>query len=286
MFNDQHILFNSVSMAESMGKKPKLMGILNITPDSFYEKSRAYSTLSAIKRGILLEAEGADIIDIGGFSSRPGAEIVSEEEEIKRVIPVILALKQEVKIPLSIDTMNPKVAAMALDSGCSYINDISGFSDSAMISTAKQTQANLILMHMQGIPKTMQINPHYPEGIIPHLINFFQKRIETLLKAGILENRIIIDPGVGFGKLPEHNIQILKSIDTFKSLGFPVLIGLSRKSFISKLIGKPCEELLFATIALNAAMITRKVDIIRVHDVKEHRDVIDILHTHVGSLCG
>lgn len=265
-----------------MFKKPKLMAILNVTPDSFYEKSRTYNSVSALKRGMLIEAEGADIIDIGGFSSRPGSLPVTEEEELSRVIPPLKALKQEVKIPLSIDTINPRVAAKALAAGCTYINDISGFSNPEMRKVAKDSAGPLIVMHMQGTPLTMQNNPFYPEGIIPHLKQWFEERVELLVKEGIAQNRIILDPGIGFGKTIDHNLQILKSLAELKQLGFPLLMGLSRKSFISNLLKKTSEELLYATLALNTAALLAKVDIIRVHDVKEHRDVIDILHATFG----
>jgi dihydropteroate synthase len=265
-----------------MVKKTKLMGILNITPDSFYEKSRAYNTLSAIKKGFLLAAEGADILDIGGFSSRPGSLPVDEDEEIKRVLPVIIGLRQEIRIPLSIDTVNPKVAFQAMKAGCQYLNDISGFSNPEMRKVAKDFSCPIIVMHMQGTPFNMQNNPSYPEGIISHLKNWFEDRVELLLKEGISKNRIILDPGIGFGKSVEHNIQILKSISQIKSLGFPLLIGLSRKSFMSKILGKTTDELLYATLAVDAFVVLSKTEIIRVHDVKEHRDLIDILHA-LGS---
>jgi dihydropteroate synthase len=265
-----------------MFKKTKLMGILNVTPDSFYEKSRTFTSFSAIKRGQLIEAEGADIIDIGGFSSRPGSLPVDEQEELQRIIPVIRALKNEVKIPLSVDTMNPVVAAKAIDAGCTYINDISGFKHPEMRKVAKNSSGPLILMHMQGQPLTMQQNPNYPEGIIPHLKNWFEAQVELLLKEGIANNRIILDPGIGFGKTLEHNIEIIKSLDILKSIGFPLLVGLSRKSFMTKILGKPNDELLYATLGLNAILTLAKVDIIRVHDVKEHRDIIDIIHANFG----
>jgi dihydropteroate synthase len=265
-----------------MPKKTKLMAILNVTPDSFYEKSRTYNSLSALKKGLTMEAEGADILDIGGFSSRPGSLPVDEEEELLRVIPPIQALIQEVKIPLSIDTTNPKVAAKALKEGCSYINDINGFINPEMRQVAKDTTGPLIVMHMQGSPLTMQNNPSYPEGIIKHLKQWFESRVNLMMKEGISKNRIILDPGIGFGKTVEHNFQILKSLQEIKNLGFPVLIGLSRKSFMGKILGKTSEELLYASLALDSLAILAKVDIIRVHDVKEHRDVIDILQPTFG----
>lgn len=258
------------------------MGILNITPDSFYEKSRAYSTLSAIKRGILLEAEGADIIDIGGVSTRPGALAVDENDELERVLPTIVALKQELRIPISIDTMSPKVAKAALDAGATYINDISGFSHPTMRKIAAEAHCPIIVMHMQGLPQIMQNDPVYEEGVVSHLTHWFEERVNLLLQEGIAKQRIILDPGIGFGKTVEHNIEIMRSLFHFKSLGFPLLLGISRKSFMSKILGKSADDLLSATIALNSAAILSKVDIIRVHDVKEHRDIIDILEVNFG----
>lgn len=257
----------------------KLMGILNVTPDSFFERSRAYSHLSAIKRGILLATEGADIIDIGGMSSRPGAEEIPENEELRRTIPVISALKQEIKVPLSIDTYRPRIAKEAVAAGCSIINDITGFADAEMRRIAASSSCTLVVMHMQGTPRSMQHNPTYREGVVPHLMQFFEKRLALLLKEGIAEKRIVIDPGIGFGKSLQHNLDILKNLSQFKALGFPILIGLSRKSLISKILNKPTEELLPATLALNALAMAQKVDILRVHDVKEHRDLIDICHS-------
>lgn len=261
-----------------MSKITKLMGILNVTPDSFYERSRAYSSLSAIKRGILLATEGADIIDIGGSSSRPGSIPLPENEELRRVIPVISALRHELKTPLSIDTHNPRVAEQALKVGCQYINDISGFEDPDMRALAVSFAKPIIVMHMQGSTKTMQQNPVYKEGVVNHLLAWFEKRVELLLKEGVTKNHIILDPGIGFGKSLQHNLEIIRNLSKIKALGFPVLLGLSRKSFMGKILNKEAEELLSATLTLNTLAIQQKVDIIRVHDVKEHRDLIDICH--------
>jgi dihydropteroate synthase len=255
----------------------KLMGILNITPDSFFEESRFFNHEDAINRGIEIYQQGADILDVGGESSRPGAKAVSEAEELERVIPVIKALHAKIPIPISIDTAKAKVAAAAVASGATLINDISGFSDPEMQEVAVATGVDICLMHMQGIPQNMQENPKYSNGVVPYLRNWFECQIDILLKRGVSEKKIILDPGIGFGKTVAHNLEILREIAQFKALGFRVLVGISRKSFMSKILEKKTAELLPATLALNALLISQEVDIIRVHDVKEHRDVIEVL---------
>lgn len=258
--------------------KTQLMGILNVTPDSFYDRGRWFDPAIAIKRGIQIFQEGADILDIGGESTRPGAVAVSEEEEIRRVIPVIEALKKEVQIPISIDTMKPKVAEAALLAGASFINDISGFSHPQMRQLAAATSVPICVMHMHETPATMQINPFYPEGVVNYLLNWFRQRIDILLEAGIHENQIILDPGIGFGKTGADNVEILHNIHKIKTLGFPVLIGLSRKSFLGKIINKTYQELLPVTLAANTIAIRAQADIIRVHDITEHRDIINLMN--------
>lgn len=258
-------------------KKTQLMGILNVTPDSFYEKSRFSTIEEAIKRGIEIYKQGADIIDIGGESSRPGAAIIEENEEMQRVIPVIKALRDQIPIPISIDTAKPKVAEAALAAGATLINDISGFRNIAMQDVAVKTDAQICVMHMQGNPQNMQHNPLYSKGVIGEIRNWFECQIDILLKKGVSENRIILDPGIGFGKTVEDNLEILREIKQLQLIGFPVLVGISRKSFMGKILNKKTQELLPATIALNTLLISQGVDIIRVHDVQEHRDVIDIL---------
>ncbi len=256
----------------------KIMGILNATPDSFFDKSRAFGLAEALTHGQQLYREGADIIDIGGESTRPGSLPVEEKEELQRVIPVIQELSRQVPIPLSIDTCKPGVAAAALKAGARLINDITGFSDPSMQRLAAESGVDICVMHMQGTPKTMQANPVYPEGIIPHLVTWFKQRIDLLLQAGVKEQQIIIDPGIGFGKTVADNVEILQNLPKLKAIGFPVLLGASRKAFISKILNKPTAELLPGTIAVNVVAIQGGVDIIRVHDVLEHRDVINLMY--------
>lgn len=253
------------------------MGILNVTPDSFYSGSRNPAFEDAITKGLQLVSDGADLLDIGGESSRPGAVPVHEQEELNRVLPVIKALAKKTSVRLSIDTIKPLVAVEAIKAGASLLNDVSGFRDEKMIEVASTTQVQICVMHMQGNPQTMQINPHYPEGIIAHLIKWFEQRIKILIDAGIKEEKIIIDPGIGFGKAVADNFEILDNLLKLRKIGFPILLGVSRKTFISKTLCKSYSELLPATLALNACAIQSGVDYIRVHDVKEHRDVIDIL---------
>ncbi|MFQ5729038.1 MAG: dihydropteroate synthase [Waddliaceae bacterium] len=256
---------------------PKIMGILNATPDSFYEQGKFSDINKAIERGCQMHQEGADILDVGGESTRPGAPFVPEEEEMERVIPVIQALKRQIPITISIDTRKPRVAEAAVKEGASLINDVSGFHDPKMIEVAAKSQVRICVMHMLGTPKTMQLNPHYKEGVVNHLLQWFKERTELLCNSGIQKKNIIIDPGIGFGKTIEHNLEILHNLQRFRMMGFPVLLGLSRKSFMGKIVNKPASELLTTTITMNAVALMAKVEIIRVHDVAEHRDVVNIV---------
>lgn len=255
----------------------ELMGILNVTPDSCFDNGRWFNPSDAIKRGIQIENEGADWIDIGGESTRPGASPVSEEEELKRVLPVLKSLKQEVSIPISIDTIKPGVARQALELGASMINDVSGFRDPLMREAAADFDCLVCLMHMHETPATMQINPSYPQGIIPFLLNWFKEKIDLLIHCGIKEKNIILDPGIGFGKTVADNVAIVQNLNQIKALGFPVLIGLSRKSFLGKMINKGYPDLLPVSLAANTLAIQAEIDILRVHDVSENRDVIDAM---------
>jgi dihydropteroate synthase len=257
-------------------KTPLIMGILNITPDSFYEKSRYLNPEEAILRAKKMIKEGADIIDIGGESTRPGAIPLSEKEEINRIIPIVENLKNTVKKTISIDTTKPKVAQIAIENGVSLINDISGMQNPEMIEIAKTYKVDICVMHMQKKPQNMQENPYYEKGIISELLYWFDRKIENLISLGIDESKIIIDPGIGFGKTVNDNIEILKNIKKFKSFNKRLLIGVSRKSFMSKILNKKTDDLLAATLAINYILINNGVDIIRVHDVKEHKDLIQI----------
>lgn len=255
----------------------KIMGVLNVTPDSFSDGGVYDSVEKAVMRGLELAQQGADILDIGGESTRPGAEIVSLEEELSRVIPVIKELCQKLTIPISIDTMKPEVALAALKVGASLINDVSGFRHPQMIEVAARHDVEICCMHMQGDPKIMQKRPHYEGGVIDSLIEWMKNSEERLLKGGIKQERIIFDPGIGFGKTVAHNLEILQNLPRLRGLGYPLLIGASKKSFMSKILNKPPAKLGPATIAVHSAAVMQGIDIIRVHDVAEHRGAVDLL---------
>jgi dihydropteroate synthase len=266
----------------------KLMGILNVTPDSFYSASRSGSTEAAIARGLQIAAEGADIIDIGGESSRPKNDYanpadkpVTIQEELDRVIPVILELKKQLSILISIDTMKYQVAAKAIDAGANWINDVSGFRDPEMRAVASSSpHAKLCVMHMLGSPHTMQLDPVYEGGVIESIKHWFSDILEKLIQAGVKENQIVLDPGIGFGKTVAHNLEIIHNLPELKSLGFPLLLGASRKQFMRRILNKPTEELLAATLAIDTIAILSKVDYIRVHDIQAHKDIIDLLNAY------
>lgn len=253
------------------------MGVLNVTPDSFADGKGTFTLRSVLLKARKIIETGADLIDVGGESTRPYAVPVPEEEELKRVIPVLTQLKKISSIPISIDTRKPKVAEAALQMGVSLLNDITGLSDPDMRKIAKNFGVDVCVMHMQGTPDTMQNNPNYPEGVVPHLLHFFEDRLNTLVKSGIKTSKIIIDPGIGFGKSVADNIDILNQLHLFKRFGCRLLIGLSRKSFLSKILNKPPRDLLPATLAMNTMALLAGADIIRVHDVAEHRDIAHLI---------
>jgi dihydropteroate synthase len=259
---------------------PRLMGILNATPDSFFDQGAYYQLDKAVSRAQELEAQGADILDIGGASSRPGALAIPVEEELNRVVPLLDRLQGVLKIPLSIDSCAPAVVRAALKRGARLINDIRGFQDTEMQQVALESDADLCIMHMPGTPQTMQLSPSYPEGVVPHVTAFFERQVEILTHRGISPNRIILDPGIGFGKTLEHNLALFRALPLFKQLGFPILIGASRKSFLTKLLGKPTTDLLEPTLIVHAFSLLAGADIIRAHDIPPHRDMLTLL-THL-----
>lgn len=250
-----------------LGKKTLIMGILNITPDSFYDGGKYFSVEKALAHGYQMIEDGADIIDVGGESTRPGARPVPAKEEIKRIVPAIKKLAK--KIPVSIDTYKSEVAKAALDAGAAMVNDISGLHfDKKMAAVAAAFKAAIVLMHIQGTPQNMQKAPHY-SNLIGDIMGYFKKGLAIANNAGILNDRIIIDPGFGFGKTLSHNLEILKRLREFKSLGLPILIGTSRKSTIGKILDLPEEKRLEGTAATVAIAIQNGADIVRVHDVLE-----------------
>jgi dihydropteroate synthase len=253
-----------------------VMGVLNITPDSFSDGGKFFDTDKAIAWGIKMAQEGAAIIDVGGESSRPGAEPVSTKEQIRRAVSVIERLAYEISIPISIDTYDTDVAKAALDAGASMINDITALADEAMGTLAAETQVPVILMHMQGQPQTMQVEPKY-EDVVQEVLSFLVEHTKRAEQFAIPKERIFIDPGIGFGKKLEHNIELLRNITRFVETGYRVLIGTSRKSFIGTLTGKenPAERI-FGTAATVAHCVVKGVSMVRVHDVAEMIDVVKV----------
>jgi len=249
------------------GRRTYVMGILNVTPDSFSDAGKYYEAQAAIARAEEMVVEGADIIDIGGESTRPGAGPVAPEEEIKRVVPVIKALSKNRKILLSIDTRKAKVARSALEAGAHMVNDVSGLRfDKKMAKVIAEYKVPVCIMHMRGTPKTMQKKPAYTD-LMGEIIRDLEESIAIGINAGILLKKIIIDPGIGFGKTAEHNLEIVKRLKELKVLGCPVLIGPSRKSVIGKVLGLPAEERVEGTAAMVAVSVANGADIVRVHDV-------------------
>lgn len=250
-----------------LGCFPKLMGIVNTTPDSFSDGGQFCDVDATVGHALELEAAGADFLDVGGESTRPGAQPVSEADELRRVIPVVSRLAGEVSVPISIDTTKAEVARQALAAGATIVNDISGLTfDPQMPAVCAASNCGVIVMHIQGTPQTMQNDPHY-ENVIVEICDHFTARLEQLATAGIAKERIVLDPGIGFGKTAEHNLQILSHIGRFRELGCPVLIGHSRKRFLGKVLGKPLDERVYGTAGVAIALAQQGGDIIRVHDV-------------------
>ncbi|MCF8044420.1 MAG: dihydropteroate synthase [Desulfarculaceae bacterium] len=268
-----------------LDRKTVIMGILNATPDSFSDGGRFFGFEKAVQRGKELVAEGADIVDIGGESSRPFSEPVSQAEEMDRVIPVIESLAKQVDVPISIDTVKASVAREAVKAGAGMINDISALErDPAMASVVKEAGVPVILMHMKGTPETMQINPEYGD-LLGEITRYLQQRADFAVEAGIKKERIILDPGIGFGKTVRHNLAVINHMDAIASIGFPVLVGPSRKSFVQKILAQEagedvnadCDECENGTLAALAAARIKGCHIVRVHDVKRAKPFLTIL---------
>jgi dihydropteroate synthase len=251
-------------------KKTYIMGILNVTPDSFADGGLYFDKSSAIERAYQIVEEGADIIDIGGESTRPGSEPISIKEELKRTIPVIEAISKKIKVPISIDTYKSEVAKAALDAGASMVNEISGLRfDPKMPDVVSEYKVPVVIMHIKGKPQDMQQNPVY-EALIPEIIDYFRMGIIMATRAGVSEDKIIIDPGMGFGKTFDHNLEIINNLREFTFLEKPILVGPSRKAFIGKILGDvPATERLEGTAAAVSISIINGANVVRVHDVKE-----------------
>ena len=266
----------------SLGRRTRIMGIVNLTADSFsgdglYGNCNFPATTERIvDYAQLLVNDGADIIDIGAESSRPGAKPVPVKEELKRAIPAIKILAKRIKVPISIDTYKPEVAKAALDCGAVIVNDITGLSDKKMRRLIARYKCGAVIMHMKGKPRNMQDNPFYC-SLIDEIMDFLRKSITLALDAGIEEEKIIIDPGIGFGKTVEHNLTILKSLREFKVLGRPILVGPSRKSFIGKILNVPPDKRICGTLSSSVLAALNGADIVRVHDVKEVRQALKVM---------
>ena len=266
-------------------KKTLIMGIINVTPDSFSgDGVLAYTSISnsrsKLEKFILYKVEqmikdGADIIDVGAESSRPGAKAIEKNEEIRRISHCLKVLFKEFRVPVSVDTYKPEVAKAALDLGVSIINDITGLRDLKMRKLISKYEAGVVIMHMKGTPRTMQKNPKY-KSLIDEIISFLSQAVDSAIDSGISQDSIIIDPGIGFGKTLEHNLEIIKNLKEFKVLGKPILLGVSRKSFIGKILNVDPDERIFGTAAAIAISITEGANILRLHDVKQMRDVTNI----------
>ena len=253
-----------------LSRKTHIMGILNITPDSFSDGGIHFDASHAVDHALRMIDDGADLIDIGGESTRPGSEPVSLDEELRRTLPVIEALAGKISAPISIDTYKSPVAIRALEAGASMVNDISGMRfDPEMPKVISRFSVPVVIMHIKGTPKNMQVNPTY-EALIPEIMDYFRSSIRLAVKAGIPEDMIILDPGIGFGKTFEHNLEIMNNLDTFSALEKPLLIGPSRKAFLGKILGGlPPQERLEGTAASVAISIIKGAHIVRVHDVRE-----------------
>lgn len=273
----QKVQFSTWRVGESVwqtGSRPLLMGIVNVTPDSFSDGGNWFEPENAVEHALKLATDGADILDIGGESTRPGAAPVDLHEELRRTIPVVQRVRDQSPLPISIDTYRAEVARQALDAGATIVNDISGLTfDPQMINVCAASDCGIVCMHIQGTPQTMQIEPRY-DDVVAEISAFFSERIQTLADGGIDPQRVVLDPGIGFGKTADHNLEILSHIAAFRRLGRPVLIGHSRKGFLKKLLNRPVDERLFGTIGVAIAAAMQGADILRVHDIAAVRDAI------------
>ncbi len=269
--NDTKLTYRFGSATVEFGCRTYIMGILNVTPDSFSDGGMFFDQTDAVLHAFQMVKDGADIIDVGGESTRPGAESVTLEEEIKRVVPVVQKLRQKTKIPLSVDTYKAKVASEALNAGANIVNDISGLrAEPEMADVVAGAGASVVIMHIKGTPKDMQINPSY-DDLVGEVYDYLSRAVETARSKGI--KQIMVDPGIGFGKTADHNLELINRLSEFRRIGVPILIGVSRKSFIGKILDTPVEARLEGTAAAITASILHGADIVRVHDVREMRRV-------------
>ena len=256
------------------GRIPLLMGVVNVTPDSFSDGGRFFEPAAAVEHGLRLAAEGADLLDVGGQSTRPGAMPITAEEELRRVLPVIIALRKQTDLPLSIDTSSAKVAAECLAAGVEVVNDVTALtSDDRLLALAAESGCGVCAMHIQGTPQTMQIDPRY-DDVVEDVFAWLAARRDALITAGIAQDRIALDPGIGFGKTTSHNLAILNHLSRYRALECPLLIGISRKAFLGHLIGDPAADRTAGTIGAALAAARQGVEVLRVHDVAAIRQAL------------
>jgi dihydropteroate synthase len=262
-------------------ERPLIMGILNVTPDSFSDGGRYVDPQRAVDHGLAMLDQGADILDVGGESTRPGADAVPADEEAGRVVPVIERLRRCSAVPLSVDTMKAAVARAALDAGADIVNDVSALRhDPDMAGVVREAGAGAVLMHMQGMPRTMQAGPRY-EDVVDEVAAMLQERLAACEAAGIARDALAVDPGIGFGKTVAHNLALLAGLDTLAASGRPVLVGLSRKSFLGSLTGREVNDRLPASLAALAFCVQQGAHVMRVHDVQESLEAVTVAATLV-----
>lgn len=257
---------------------PKVMGVLNVTPDSFSDGGKFNSVDYALRHAEKLVAEGASIIDVGGESTRPGAKIISVQEELDRVAPIVEAIYKNIDTIISVDTSTPEVMHAAAQWGAGILNDVRALRRAGAVEMAAQLNLPVCLMHMLGEPQTMQQEPHYAGDVVSVIRDYLSERIQMCVAAGMNKLQLLIDPGFGFGKTLQHNLRLLNHLDEFKTLGVPILVGMSRKSIIGQVINKPFEERLHAGLALTTLAVLKGAHIIRVHDVAPTVDAIKMTY--------
>ena len=255
--------------------RPRIMGVLNVTPDSFSDGGDFIAPEKAVARAVQMVEEGAAIIDVGGESTRPGAPPVSPEDELQRVIPVVEALYSTVSVPISIDTRKPEVMQAAVAAGAGLINDVNALQQPGALEMAASLEVPVCLMHMQGNPETMQDTPAY-DDVVDEVTAFLEARAEVCMQHGIPKERILLDPGFGFGKTTTHNLQLLQQLHRLVESGFPVLVGLSRKSLIGKVLGLPVDNRLYPGVALAVLAVWKGAALVRCHDVRATREAIEM----------
>ncbi len=271
--------------ALELGKRTLIVGIVNVTPDSFSDGGEFFEPQRAADRCLQLVEEGADLLDVGGESSRPGAEEVSEEQELERVMPVLEKVSGRIPIPLSIDTVKPRVAREALSAGATIVNDISGLRSEEMVAVVAERKAAVVVMHMKGTPRTMQDNPRY-DDLMTEITDFLEERVSFATSHGVAMDKIMVDPGIGFGKTADDNYEVINRLGELRCLGRPIVVGPSRKSFIGKVTQAGPAQRLFGTAAAVAWCIANGANVVRVHDVKEMKEVTAIADHFLSVLRG